>query len=321
MIDILRPLLITALVVVEVGLWQWRVVIASRGSRSGPVALGALGAVLQITAISQVVMNVTDPLSVAAYATGVGAGVLLGLLAGDRLSPGSIGVTVVTDNPDLVDELWARGWPATSQPGCGENGPVTVLSVVINRRHESRLHRDVAELAPDALWSAKDQRKRPAAARRAVGVEHGAGMFAAAPVARSGRAHPVRWGAPGAAPAVGSTAVGCSGGAADSGRGDRRDRLDGSGVPSTADADPPAGDAVGRRRRRPRGHSPLNRSLRSGTGSGVAAQQGVSLAVWLICCAPIVWSSATGARTTPRRPWRCTAIRRWPAGSPRPSRP
>ena len=182
MIDILRPLLITALVVVEVGLWQWRVVIASRGSRSGPVALGALGAVLQITAISQVVMNVTDPLSVAAYATGVGAGVLLGLLAGDRLSPGSIGVTVVTDNPDLVDELWARGWPATSQPGCGENGPVTVLSVVINRRHESRLHRDVAELAPDALWSAEDQRKRPAAARRltvpaprtraAVGEQH-----------------------------------------------------------------------------------------------------------------------------------------------------
>ena len=138
------------------------------------MALGALGAVLQITAISQVVMNVTDLLSIIAYATGVGGGVLLGLLAGERLSPGSISVTVVTDAPDLVDELWARGWPATAHAGHGENGPVMVLSIPTSRRHESRLHRDVAEFAPDALWSAEDQRKRPAVARGGAGSPRGA---------------------------------------------------------------------------------------------------------------------------------------------------
>jgi uncharacterized protein YebE (UPF0316 family) len=164
-IDILRPLVISCLVLTEVGLWQWRVIIAARGNRAGAVALGAVGAVLQITAIGQVVTNATDPLSVAAYAVGVGAGVLLGLLAGDRLSTGSIAITIVSAVTDLADDLRTRGWPVTVQAGYGEEGPVDVLSLVIGRRYETRLCRDVAQLAPDALWGAVDRRKRPSVGR------------------------------------------------------------------------------------------------------------------------------------------------------------
>lgn len=160
--DVLRPLLIAGLVVTEVGLWQWRMVIADRGNRSSAMLLGAIGAVLQITAISQVVTNVTDPLSVAAYAAGVGFGVLLGIIAGDRLTPGTVGVTIITPLPDVAAKLWARGWPATVQSGHGENGPVTVLFVAVDRRREARLHRDVAELAPEAFCSTEDLRSRPA---------------------------------------------------------------------------------------------------------------------------------------------------------------
>ena len=163
MIEMLRPALIAGLVLTEVGLWQWRVLIASRGNRGGAVALGAVGAILQITAISQVVTNVTDPLSIAAYAIGVGAGVLLGLVAGDRLSPGRIGVTVVSEAPDLAAALWSRGWPVTAQTALGANGPVAVLTLTLSRRHEARLHRDVMLLAPDATWKAEDLRKRPTA--------------------------------------------------------------------------------------------------------------------------------------------------------------
>ena len=151
--SIVRPLLIAALVLTEVGLWQWRMIIAARGSRSSAMMLGTLGALLQITAITQVVTNVDDPLSVGAYAFGVGIGVLLGLIAGDRLTPGTIGVTVVTPNVDVVGGLWERGWPVTAHEAVGANGPVTVLFVRINRRHEARLHSDVAHLAPEAVWS------------------------------------------------------------------------------------------------------------------------------------------------------------------------
>nr|MDT0667160.1 DUF5698 domain-containing protein [Micromonospora sp. DSM 115978] len=146
--EIDRLLLITGLVVAEVGLWQWRMVMASRGSRGRPMLLGTVGAILQITAISQVVTNLRDPFSVGAYAVGVGIGVLLGLVVGDRFTPGSIGVKIVTTVPGVADELWARGWPATAQPGYDDKGPVTILFIAVNRRQEGRLRQDVVDLAP-----------------------------------------------------------------------------------------------------------------------------------------------------------------------------
>lgn len=154
--DILRPLLIVALVVTEVALWQWRVVVAARGNRVHAMALGGIGAVLQITAISQVVTNLRDPLSIAAYAAGVALGVLFGLVAGDRFTPGTVGVRIVTASPAVAARLRARGWAVTGLPGLGEGGPVDVLSVAISRRHAARLRRDVADLAPDAFVTTTD---------------------------------------------------------------------------------------------------------------------------------------------------------------------
>jgi uncharacterized protein YebE (UPF0316 family) len=159
-VETLRPVLITALVLLEVALWQWRIVIAHRGRRAAATALGAVGAVLQITAISQVVSGVQDPLSVAAYAVGVGLGVLLGLVVGDRVTPGTVGVTVITTRPDVADRLWSRGWPVTVSSGEGEDGPVTVLFVAVGRRDETRLRQDVLALDAGAFWSTGDVRSR-----------------------------------------------------------------------------------------------------------------------------------------------------------------
>lgn len=158
---VVRAAVIAVLVVTEVGLWQWRMVVAARGRRAVAMLLGTAGAVLQITAIGQVVTHVQDPLSVSAYAGGVGLGVLLGLVVGDRLTPGHVGVTVITTVSGVAQELWSRGWPVTVSPGHGEIGPVTVLFVAVSRRDEARLHRDVADLDPTAFWSVEEVRSRP----------------------------------------------------------------------------------------------------------------------------------------------------------------
>ena len=165
--EIFRPLLIAALVVTEVAIWQWRMVIAHRGRRSGAMLLGIVGALLQITAITQVVANVHDPLSIGAYAVGVGCGVLFGLVAGERLTPGMVDVTVITSAPDLAARLWRLGWPAVAQPGHGEDGPVTFVSVAIERRDEAHLRRVVRDLDPAARWSSTELRIGSAARRRA----------------------------------------------------------------------------------------------------------------------------------------------------------
>jgi uncharacterized protein YebE (UPF0316 family) len=154
--DALRPVLIAALVMTEVGLWQWRMVVADRGRRGTVMLLGALGAVLQITAISQVVTNLGDPFSIAGYAGGVGLGVLLGLVAGDRFTPGRVGVSIVTDRPGVAAALWSLGWSLTRQAADGADGPLDVLTVAISRRQAARLRADVALLAPDAWWNSVD---------------------------------------------------------------------------------------------------------------------------------------------------------------------
>jgi uncharacterized protein YebE (UPF0316 family) len=105
--------------------------------------------------------DVGDPLSVAAYAAGVGIGVLAGLVAGERLTPGTLGVTITTTVPDAAAGMWARGWPAIASAGRDLNGPVTVPFVPIDRRQEARLYQDVARLAPGAGWSSGELRQRP----------------------------------------------------------------------------------------------------------------------------------------------------------------
>lgn len=155
------PLLIAGLVLTEVALWQWRIILTARGSRALPSVLGMLGAVLQITAVSQVVTNIHDPLTVAAYALGVGGGVLAGVVVGDRFTSDSLAVNVITTDVALDDRLRARGWPVTTQHGRSEAGAVMMLLIVVHGRQRSALVGDLSRLAPDAFWTIEDLRTGP----------------------------------------------------------------------------------------------------------------------------------------------------------------
>src|SRR5204863_9400068 len=82
----MEPLVIMALVLFEVALWQWRVAITMRGNVAGGVALALIAAVVQITVISRVVQDIGDLAKVVGYACGVAAGVMRGCLVHRRLS-------------------------------------------------------------------------------------------------------------------------------------------------------------------------------------------------------------------------------------------
>src|SRR4249919_3075095 len=91
-VDRMEPVLIMMLVLFEVALWQWRVAITVRGNLVGGVLLGLVGAVVQVTAISQVVQDLGNVAKVAGYACGVGIGVLVGCLIDRRLSKWHVSV-------------------------------------------------------------------------------------------------------------------------------------------------------------------------------------------------------------------------------------
>jgi|GEM_PF-2116240 uncharacterized protein YebE (UPF0316 family) len=160
--DAARPLVILALVLTEVGLWQWRVLLTGRGARGVPALLGIVGAVLQITAIAQVVAYVRDPLTVAAYALGVGGGTLTGVIVAARFTTDAAGVDVLADDPRLERRLRARGWPVTSYQGRSGHGTVHLLRIVVDGRRRAALLDDVTRLAPRASWTVETVRPGPA---------------------------------------------------------------------------------------------------------------------------------------------------------------
>jgi adenine/guanine phosphoribosyltransferase-like PRPP-binding protein len=77
--------------------------------------------------------------------------------------------------------IWARGWPAIETAGHDRMGPVTVLFVPIDRRHEARLYRDVTQLAPGADWSSGGLRLRSAQPDAVRPVTHTPGTRPSSP--------------------------------------------------------------------------------------------------------------------------------------------
>jgi len=150
----MEALVIMALVLFEVALWQWRVAITVRGNSLGGALLGFIGALVQVTAIARVVRDVGDIANVSAYACGVAIGVFIGCLIDHRLSARQVAVRVFTPaDPSLAPALRSRGWPVTSTTGDGHRGPVDVLYVVIDQRAAARLQHELGRLSPEACWT------------------------------------------------------------------------------------------------------------------------------------------------------------------------
>jgi uncharacterized protein YebE (UPF0316 family) len=78
----------------------------------GGVLLALVGAVIQVTVISQVLHDMGDIAKVAGYACGVAIGVLLGCLIDRRLSPGNVSVRVFAPAPRR-----SRSWSGRSGSG------------------------------------------------------------------------------------------------------------------------------------------------------------------------------------------------------------
>ena len=116
----MEPLVIMALVLFEVALWQWRVAITVRGNSSGGALLGFIGALVQVTAIARVVQNVGDIANVVAYASGVGIGVLVGCLVDRRLSAREVTVRVFAPaDPERSPSCAPAAGPSPPRAGTG----------------------------------------------------------------------------------------------------------------------------------------------------------------------------------------------------------
>ena len=131
--QLIQPLVISALVVTEVAVWQLRVALATRGQKRSAAALGAVNAILSVVALAQVVTHLERPANVAGYAVGVAVGVYLGIVVDERLNRGPLRdrVPLDGDGDSLAGQLRHDGWRVTRQVAQGPDGHPAVLLVVL----------------------------------------------------------------------------------------------------------------------------------------------------------------------------------------------
>lgn len=179
----MRPLLIMALVLVEVALWQWRVAVTGRGQYLRGALLGGVGAVIQITVVIRLVGDVGGVVSIAGYAVGVALGVAVGGLLDRRATPQVLKVQVIAPRRhQLPMEVRANGWPVTQFSARGDEEELDVINIAIADRHLPELERLVDGISPEAVWIVERvMRGRGLAVPVAIGAARPAGIAEAGP--------------------------------------------------------------------------------------------------------------------------------------------
>ncbi len=137
-----------------------RVLFVVRGKKKLSWILGFAQSVVFIVAISQVLTNLDNPLTVIGYAAGFATGNVLGMYIEERLAIGHTSIRVVSSHrgTQVVEKLREAGFGVTEIPARGKDGMVTVLNLSIQRKDVDRVDTIVLETDPEAFITTEDVR-------------------------------------------------------------------------------------------------------------------------------------------------------------------
>lgn len=133
---VLLPVLIFCARIIDVTLGTLRIVFLAHGRRSVAPLVGFVEVLIWIIAISQIMRNLTNPLTYLAYAGGFAAGNYIGLLLDEKLALGRVAVRVFmkSDSDILVNKLAQGGYGVTRLNGMGTQGAIEIIYTLIERK-------------------------------------------------------------------------------------------------------------------------------------------------------------------------------------------
>jgi uncharacterized protein YebE (UPF0316 family) len=143
------------LAMTSVGLWTLRVALTARGRKGIAAGVAAVEAIVFTIAFTKVAAHLDSPARIIGYAAGVAIGTVLGLTVDHRLSAGISEIDIIVPGQDTLaaERLRRLGWPATTFPGNGPSGPVTVICVAVDDSRVAELTTAVRQVAPNAFWT------------------------------------------------------------------------------------------------------------------------------------------------------------------------
>ncbi|SFL43353.1 Uncharacterized protein YebE, UPF0316 family [Paenibacillus sp. 1_12] len=153
MISIQTILTIVAMNMIYVSLFTVRIILVMKSRRILASFISIFEVFVYLMALNIVLNSIDEPVNLAAYCIGWGAGVWLGMQIEEWIALGYSMLQIVVDyeSVKLPATLREKGFGVTSWVAEGKDGPRMVMQVLTKRNQEKRLLQVVEELAPKAF--------------------------------------------------------------------------------------------------------------------------------------------------------------------------
>ena len=125
------------------------------GRRFLSTALGFFESLIWLMAISQILQNVSNPVSYLAYSAGFASGIFVGMLIEERLAIGNVIVRIISqrDASEMIKNLREMGLRITVLDAEDNNGPVSVIFLVSKRQELEHITEIVERTNPKAVFT------------------------------------------------------------------------------------------------------------------------------------------------------------------------
>lgn len=156
----LLPIAIFLLRVGDMSLDTLRVLFVIRGRKALAWILGFFQSAIWVVAISNVLANLDNPLSLIGYAAGFATGNVVGMMIEERLALGFAHLRIISSRlgPAVAEALRRSGHAATELAGRGRDGTVTIITSSVRRRDVDRVRREVFAIDPAAFLTLEEIR-------------------------------------------------------------------------------------------------------------------------------------------------------------------
>jgi uncharacterized protein YebE (UPF0316 family) len=158
--------------ITDVSLGTIRMVSVVQGRRAFAAVLGFFEAVVFISVVAKVLLNMNQPVYALAYGMGFATGTYLGMLIEQRLAFGKQLVFLLTPKgPELAEVLRAADFQLAELRGRTREGDLMILCVEIARREASKLIRMASAVDERCVVIVHDIRRSGFAWRAGAKVE------------------------------------------------------------------------------------------------------------------------------------------------------
>jgi uncharacterized protein YebE (UPF0316 family) len=156
----LGALTIFLLRITDMSLDTLRMLFVLRGRKTLVWTLGFIQSAVYVIAITKVLSNLNNPLTVLGYAAGFASGNLIGMIVEERLAIGHITLQIISQRHGvkLAKALRMAGYGVTEMSARGKDGTVRVLSASVLRKDLAHARHIVHETDEAAFITSEDVR-------------------------------------------------------------------------------------------------------------------------------------------------------------------